>query len=101
MPDPKGVIAIWTDAAGEVIATVADFDRSGYGGFKLWEAQRMRSESQVKAAAIRAYCSPAVTDALSNYLYDQISREMLQRGHKLNCVAVGWPEDVAAEISRK
>lgn len=32
-----------TSPDGDVIATAADFSRSGYGGFKLWEAQRMRA----------------------------------------------------------
>jgi hypothetical protein len=52
--EPSGIIAIMTQPDGNVIASAVDFDLSGYGGFELWEAQRIRAERSVKAKAIRA-----------------------------------------------
>lgn len=100
-PNPKGIIAIMTSPDGDVIATATDFNRSGMGGCKLWEAQMWRARDRVKWAAVRAYSSPALTDALDSYLLGQIADRMLQKGHKLTLRAVGYPEDVQAEVERR
>lgn len=100
-PDPQGIIAIMTSPDGDVIATATDFNRSGMGGCKLWEAQMWRARDQVKWAMVRAYCSPAVTDALSSYLLEQIANEMIRKGHKLTLRAVGYPDDVRSEVERR
>lgn len=100
-PEPKGVLAIWTSPDGDVIATAADFDRGGYGGFKLWEAQRMRARNSVMHRAVRAYCSDRVTDAIDTYIVEQIAGAMGKKGHKITCRAVGWPDDVAEEVKRR
>lgn len=102
-PSPRGVIAIMTSPTGDVIATAADFDRQGYGGFKLWEAQKIRARQQVQWAAVRAYCSNVVTDAITSYVSTQIADELCQKergGHKITYRAIGYPEDVAAEVER-
>lgn len=98
--DPSGVIAIWIDPQGSVMATCADFNKSGYGGFKLWEAQRMRAIKFVQGAAINAYCSPVLTDCLSEYLREQIAQEMQRNGHKIVLRAVGYEGDVKDAIER-
>jgi phage gp46-like protein len=97
---PCGIIAIMTNSSGDVIATAADFERQAPGGFKLWEGQRQRACQQVKWAAVRAYCSDVVTQAISSYVSSQIADELLRKGHKLTCRAVGYPDDVAAEVNR-
>lgn len=98
--EPKGVIGIWTDPEGRVIATAADFDRSGYGGFKTWEAQRLRARDAVHREVVRAYCSPAVTDCLSSYLLKSIAEEMLRKGHRITMRSVGYDEETQREIER-
>lgn len=100
-PDPQGIIAILTSPDGDVIATAADFNRSGMGGCKLWEAQMWRARDQVKWRAVKAYASPAMTDALSSYVVGQIAGELCSKkgGHKITIRAVGWPEDVQAQVS--
>lgn len=55
MSEPQGVIAIMTAPDGDVIATATDFNRSGMGGCKLWEAQMWRARQQVKWSAVKAY----------------------------------------------
>lgn len=99
-PEPCGVIAIMTAPDGHVIATAADFNRSGYGGYKLWEAQRMRAQDQVKWATVRAYCSAVIVEAVDSYLSTQIADALCRKGHRITVRSVGYPEDVAQEIER-
>lgn len=98
--EPKGVIAIWTDPHGSVMATKADFNRSGYGGFKLWEAQRLRARKFVQWDAVKAYCSPVVTDCLTEYLIEEIAQEMQRKGHKVTIRALGYDGPTKDEIER-
>lgn len=98
--EPCGIIAIMTNSTGDVIATAADFERQAPGGFKLWEGQRQRACRQVKWATVRAYCGPVVSEAVGSYLASQIADELLRKGHKLTCRAVGYPDEVAVEVRR-
>jgi hypothetical protein len=100
--EPSGIIAIMTQPDGNVIASAVDFDLSGYGGFKLWEAQRIRAERSVKAKAIRAYCSDMLFNSLEGYTVERMAEDLIQRGkHKVVLLAIGYPDDVAAEIKRR
>jgi hypothetical protein len=98
MAEPQGIIAIFTAPDGDVIATAADFNRSGMGGCKLWEAQMYRVTDAVKWKAVQAYCSPVVSDALSKYLLEQIATALIGKGHKITVRAVGWGDEVDAEL---
>lgn len=100
-PNPQGIIAIMTSPDGDVIATATDFNRSGMGGCKLWEAQMWRAKDRVKWETVRAYCGTVIADALSSYLKEQICDKLLRKGHKLTLRAVGYPEDVQAEVERR
>lgn len=101
-PGPQGVIAIMTAPDGRVVATHADFEPSGMGGLELWQAQRYRAQQQVKWAAVRAYCSPVVANAIDRYLSSRIADDLCskQGGHRIVCRAVGYPDDIAAEVAR-
>lgn len=98
--EPCGVIAIFTSPEGDVIATAADFNRSGYGGFKLWEAQLQRARQAVKWKAVDAYCSSVVTESLSGYLREQVADALVGKGHKISIRAVGYSDEIAAEVKR-
>jgi len=101
---PMGIVAIITAPCGDVIATAADFDTSGYGGFKLHEAQRMRAKKQAQWAMVRAYCGSAVVDALTEYTIDCIVRDMTnkasKKGHRLVFRAVGYSDEITREIEQ-
>lgn len=99
--EPQGIVAIMTAPDGDVIATATDFDRSGMGGCKLWEAQMWRARDQVKWKAVRAYSSNVLCDALSGYLCSSIADALIAKGHKITCLAIGYPDDVAHEVKRK
>lgn len=98
--EPQGIIAIMTAPDGDVIATATDFNRSGMGGCKLWEAQKWRARDQVKWATVRAYCSDVVASGISSYTSTKIADELCQKGHKITYRSVGYPEDVRLEIER-
>lgn len=102
MSDPQGIIAIMTAPDGDIIATATDFNRSGLGGCKLWEAQKWRARDQVKWAAVRAYCSTVVSDALSSYTMTKVAEDLLDKGkHKITYRAIGYSEEVALEVERR
>jgi hypothetical protein len=100
---PCGVIAIVTNPHGDVIATAADFERSGYGGFKLWEAQKIRARDAVRRETIRRYSSPTLSDALDGYAIDVVCERLFARAptsHKITYRAVGYDGDTADAIER-
>lgn len=99
--EPQGVIAIMTLPTGHVAATHADFERQGYGGFKLWEAQRIRAGDAVKRKAVRVYCSEMVTQHLESYTLDRVAEDLMQRGKwRVTYRSIGYPEDVRDAIER-
>lgn len=99
--EPQGVLAIMTLPTGHVAATHADFERSGYGGFKLWEAQRIRCADAVKRKAVRVYCSEIVTAHLESYTIDRMADDLMQRGKwRITYRAIGWPDDVTDAVER-
>jgi hypothetical protein len=99
--EPHGIIAIMTGPDGDVIATSADFDRTGIGGCKLWEAQLWRTRDSVKWKAIRVYCSANIADAISNYIAEQIADSLCKKGHKITFRAIGYSEEITKEVERR
>lgn len=98
--EPVGVLAIMTSPDGQVIATASDFERQAPGGYKLWEAQRYRARQQVMWATVRAYCSDAIVDAITDYLSTQIAEALCRKGHRITIKAIGWNEEISAEVAR-
>jgi hypothetical protein len=90
---PKGIVATFTDSTGHVVASVSDFDRSGYGGFTLQEAQRYRVRRKLAYAVLNAYCSPVIVKALSEYdcraIIDKLTRES---GFTETIIPIGYDE---------
>lgn len=75
----SGVVAIMTDDKGSVIATATDFDRSGYGGYSLAEAQEMRAKDAVGFATINALCSDVVVSVMDRYEVDKIMQALIRK----------------------
>jgi len=99
--EPQGVIAIMTLPTGHVAATYADFERQGYGGYKLWEAQRHRAGDMVKRKAVRAYCSDIVTMHLETYTIDRMAEDLIHRGKwRVTYRAIGYSDDIADAVAR-
>lgn len=99
--DPCGVLCIMTRSDGHVVATASDFERQAPGGFKPWEGQLYRAREQVKLATVRAYCSDFVVNAISSYVSTQIADELCRKGHKITCRAIGYDDEITAEVARR
>lgn len=89
MTTPKGVVAIYTDPDGHVIASATDFNKTGMGGCTLQETQSYRAKAALAGNVVRAYCSTALTDALSNYLCQQILEALQEKGGKVTILPIG------------
>lgn len=76
-----GVVAIYTDKDGRVIASVSDFDRSGYGGCSLEEAQGIRAKRALSRAVANAYCSPVFADKLNWMDCEKVMLDDGRQGH--------------------
>lgn len=95
--DPKGLIAVFTDETGHVIASATDFKPGRPGGFKMIEAQRGRVNQSLAYKVVEAYASPALTRAIDQYQREQILRK-LQVEHKcsVKLIPVGYTDDEAS-----
>jgi len=92
---PAGIGAILTDASGSVVAHSFDFDRAGYGGFKLWEAQRIRAKRAATWKYIRAYSYGDLADVFEDYTAEELVRKLINKGKlRLTCVAIGYGDEL-------
>lgn len=71
-----GCVGVYTDEQGQVIASVSDFDKTGYGGFSLYAGQKIRAQRALVIAVVDAYCSKVIMDALDSYDCEQIVRKL-------------------------
>lgn len=92
-PPPPGVVALFIAPNGHVIASATDFELSAPGGCSLAEGQSWRARDRVKWQAVKAFSSPAMTDALDGYLLEQIADRMLQKGYRIHIVEIGHSKD--------
>lgn len=87
---PQGVVMIFIDEHGQPICEATDFDRSGYGGFKLKEAQRMRCKAELARQVVRTYASSQLSRAVEQHQCEQIMRDLQSRFKcKVKVVFVG------------
>lgn len=95
---PAGIGAILTDARGNVVAHDFDFARDGYGGFKLWEAQRIRAKRAAKWKYIRAYSYGDLAEVFDDYHAEEMVNKLIQKGKlRLTCIAVGYNDDLTVD----
>ena len=76
----KGVVGIFANENGRAIATVSDFKRDGYGGFSLFQSQRIRCRKALVMEVVRKYSSPDLYRAVGIYEAEKIV-ENLCRDH--------------------
>lgn len=96
---PKGVIAVFTDERGNVIASQADFAPDRPGGFTMIEAQRRRAEDLLASKVVYAYASPALGRAIDPYTAQQIVRKLTSNhGCKMKTIPIGYSDEEAANL---
>lgn len=89
----KGTVAIFVCKQGHVIETVACFDKSKFGGFSLKESQRIRAKQAIVGKVVRAYCSPALTENISEYTYTRIFDDLINNGAKIHYEYIGHEKE--------
>lgn len=91
---PQGVIAMFIDERGHVVATVNDFDGGGAAGFSRKDNQRVRATSGLGLAVARKYCSPAFVRGISNYEADNIVRTLTsEHGCRIHIETIGYEDE--------
>lgn len=73
----RGVVALFLNERGQVIAEAVDFDNQGFGGFGLKRSQEIRANNRLSRAVVAAYCSPDFERAVSSYQADDIVRTLV------------------------
>lgn len=90
MPSPSGVVALFIGKDGRVIASVSDFNTSGYGGFSLQQAQEMRVKRSLAHEVMEKLSSPLICEAIDTYDAEKLVNSMCSRcGCRVEIVAVG------------
>jgi hypothetical protein len=91
---PKGVIAIFTDERGRVIATADDFAPDKPGGYSLKDAQKYRAERRLPTKVVAAYASPGLGRGITEYYAGLIIQELTSNhGCKVTFIYVGHDDD--------
>lgn len=85
----QGIVAIYINENGKVVADAADFNRSCPGGYTLREAQEFRAKQNLSFAVIRAYCSDTVVNSLESYECESIVRKL---PGKISIIPIGYEE---------
>lgn len=93
---PSGVVGIFIDPDGRVIATATDFYKGYLGGFTLREAQTMRVKKALALEVANAFCSPVFVEAMSEYDIERVMQNMQKNGHKAVFLGIGEEGDLDA-----
>lgn len=91
--DPKGVVLVFIDEEGREIASVSDFNRTGYGGWSLRDAQNLRARRALAMKVCNAYSSSQLVRAIDAYDAERIiDRLVKDHACKIATVVVGHAE---------
>lgn len=78
---PRGVVAVFANERGDVIASASNFDRQGVAGFQIQEHQRRRAKQELARAVAEAYCSSDYVRAMRTQDQEHVMQR-LQDVHK-------------------
>jgi hypothetical protein len=88
---PKGVVAVFVGSDGHAVASCADFDQSGYGGYTMQEAQTHRIRETIARRVAEAFASTEFTKHLDTYKVRCVIDQMIARdGYFLHIIPVGY-----------
>jgi hypothetical protein len=91
---PKGVVAVFVGPTGQCIASVSDFERSGYGGYSLKDSQTVRVKDEIGRQVAEAFASSEFTKHLDRYNVQKVLSAMQSNdGYKLHIISVGHEEE--------
>lgn len=91
-PHP-GVVGIFTDKLGRVVATVSDFNRDAPGGCSLREGQTWRCQRLLALEVVRAYCSQMILEGIEAYDCERILSRLCEKGATTTYIPIGHPDE--------
>lgn len=86
-----GVVAVFTDNEGRVIATATSFEPESFSGFSLLRSQEIRAGNRLNAEVLKSYCSDIVSEVLNAHECRDIVNKMVKRGSSITLIPVGHP----------
>jgi hypothetical protein len=93
MTDVNGVVMLVISKSGTVLASVSDFDTSGYGGFTLEEAQTIRANRALAYEYLRAVAHPHLAEAVRPMDAERILKDVCDKhGYKIIKRVIGHGE---------
>lgn len=85
-----GVVMLLVGPDGHVWASVSDFDRSGYGGISLAQAQEIRARRALAYEYLQSVAHPHIADAVDGMGAERIVGEVCRKhGHKIVTKLIG------------
>ncbi|GBQ85274.1 hypothetical protein AA14337_3029 [Acetobacter malorum DSM 14337] len=88
-PGVCGVVVMLISPEGRVEATSSDFDRSGYGGFKLSASQLIRCKRSLARTLAEQSMSTALFEVLDGHTLDTILEDTYKKGWVRHIVYIG------------
>ena len=89
-PTVQGVVALLIAPDGHVVCDATDFDRDGYGGVLIRDAQESRARRRLCDAAIKEFSAPAMARIITDYQMQVIVHEMCrQGGYRIHLIHIG------------
>lgn len=85
----KGCVAVFINPRGQVICSVNDFEESGFGGFTLEQAQKIRCKNRIAREVVSSYSSPDFADNVKSYTAERIVDDLLEAGFKIHYEYIG------------
>lgn len=92
-----GICGVVTTPNGHVVATYSDFERQGYGGFTLQEAQTIRVRDGLKRAFLHAFVYSDLTSKTSSYFCEQFWENAREHGYRMETFPIGYPEEASSK----
>lgn len=90
MTKHQGICGVVTAPDGRIVATHSDFERQGYGGFSLQEAQTIRVRDGLKRAFLRAFMFEGLIRNSSGYFCDQFWQNAHEHGYRIETFPIGY-----------
>jgi hypothetical protein len=88
-----GVVGVFIAPNGRVVADYADFEQSGYGGFTLLEAQRIRCRRGLAREVIERFAGEPLAKAVDQYRAEEIVGNMVEKqGYQKHFIVIGHEE---------
>ncbi|MGB3415735.1 MAG: hypothetical protein WBA36_03605 [Mesorhizobium sp.] len=92
MTKHQGVCGIITSPTGKVVATYSDFERQGYGGFSLQDAQTIRVKEGLKRDFLRKFLFDGLVSKSSGYFCEQFWENARDHGYLMETIPIGYDE---------